>query len=77
MRHSAARQCTVAVSTFEYTDDPAMGVHIGQPARLVSESVVEANGDFAAVPRHRLIFMFASIEPATRRRKGGGEWTDA
>jgi hypothetical protein len=77
MCHGAARQCTVAVPPFEYAHDPAMGVHICQPARLASKSVVETDGYLPVVPRHRWVLMLASIEPATRCRKGGDKRIDA
>ena len=69
MCHGAACQCTVAIPTFQYADDSAMGIHIGQFARLASKPTVETDGYLTVVPRHGWVFVLASIQSATRWRK--------
>ena len=50
--------------TFEHTDEPPIGVAVGESARIARELIVERSRHVALVALHRLVLVLASIEAA-------------
>ena len=50
--------------TFEHTDEPPIGVAVGECARIARELIVERGRHVALMALHRLVLVLASIEAA-------------
>lgn len=69
MRQRAARESSIAVSSFKHADDASICYLVCERACILCEAVVETDGDFATVTGHGLVLVFACVEATA----AGGE----
>ena len=66
--HDPTRERTVTVPALQNTEESPACVRFGEPERITRETAVEGRWDVPTMPRHRWIFVFASVETAATQR---------